>query len=287
MLSKLGVFAMKNKLLLLVIDGVPWRNWRSLFGNLEAWVDSKEAQVWKIRAPLPSTSASCYASIHTGVDPVIHGSTGNDNVFRIDMPDIFSQTRKAGGITAAVSHSFWSEFFNRSPFVPINDIEYDEPTSDSINHGRFHSMTGYGLVNQMTPSDADLFATLGMLINRFNINYGLLHTCTLDSMGHRFKHSCEEMDDACFLLDAQLAPFIKLWRSLGYEIIVTADHGQSDRGHHGGRGEDQQDAALYYFGQGAGPASDVLLSLTQIAPTVLSRLGVRIPESMSQESFLM
>jgi len=278
---------MNNKLLLLIIDGVPWRNWRSLFGNLEAWVDSKQAQVWKIRAPLPSTSASCYASIHTGVAPVVHGSTGNDHVYRLDLPDIFSQTRKAGGITAAVAHSFWSEFFNRSPFDPINDIEYDEPESTSINHGRFHSMQGYGMKNQMTPSDADLFATLSMLIQRYSINYGILHTCTLDSMGHRFKHECEEMDDACFLLDAQLAPFIQRWRSAGYEIIVTADHGQSARGHHGGRGEDQQDAALYYFGDGKGPAEDSLLIIEQIAPTVLTRLGVSVPETMCGKSFLL
>jgi len=277
---------MNNKLLLLIIDGVPWRNWRSLFGNLEAWVDSKDAQVWKIRAPLPSTSASCYASIHTGVLPVIHGSTGNDNVFRINLPDIFSEIRKAGGVTAAVTHSFWSEFFNRSPFNPINDIEYDEPASMSINHGRFHSMTGYGMNNQMTPCDADLFATLSMLIERYNVDYGILHTCTLDSMGHRFKHNCEEMDDACFLLDAQLAPFIQRWRNDGYEIIVTADHGQSDRGHHGGRGEDQQDAALYYFGKGIGPADNTLLNITQIAPTVLNRLGIAAPKSMPEGSFL-
>ncbi len=277
---------MDSKILLLVIDGVPWRNWRRLFGNLEAWVDSKDASVWKIRAPLPSTSASCYASIHTGVPPVVHGSTGNDDVFKLSQPDIFSEVRKAGGVTGAVTHSFWSEFFNRAPFNPITDLEYDEPESSSINHGRFHSMTGYGLINQMTPSDADLFATLTMLIERYAIDYGILHTCTLDSMGHRFKHECDEMDSACFLLDAQLAPYIKRWKNAGYEIIVTADHGQSDRGHHGGRGEDQQDTALYYFGSAMGPSDDTLLKITQIAPSILSRMGVAIPDSMKEQSFL-
>ncbi len=277
---------MKAKLLLLIIDGVPWRNWRSLFGNLEAWVDSNDATVWKIRAPLPSTSASCYASIHTGVTPVVHGCTGNDQIFRINMPDLFSEIRREGGVTAAVTHSFWSAFFNRAPFDPIHDIEYDEPDSNSINHGRFHTMTGYGLKNQMTPCDADLFATLSLLINRYKIDYGILHTCTLDSMGHRFKHECEEMDDACFTLDAQLAPYIQRWRNAGYEIIITADHGQSARGHHGGRGEDQQDAALYYFGNGRATDNDKLLRITQIAPTVLQRIGVPIPSSMTDATFL-
>ena len=247
---------MDNKLLLIILDGVPWRNFRRLFGNLEGWVDSGDARVWKLRAVLPSISASCYASIHTGVAPAIHGSTGNANVFRLKEKDVFSQVREAGGVTGAVAHSYWSSFFNRHPFDYVRDIEYDEPESKTINHGRFHTMTGYGKDNQMTPSDVDLFGTLTNLCLRFGLDYGMLHTCTLDSMGHRYFHDCQEMDHACFVMDEMLAPFITRWRDLGYEVIVTADHGQDERGHHGGRGALQQETALYYFGEADGPDHD-------------------------------
>ncbi|WP_300032263.1 alkaline phosphatase family protein [uncultured Roseobacter sp.] len=277
---------MDRKLLLIIIDGVPWRNWRRLFGNLEGWADTGEARVWKIRSVLPSISASCYASIHTGVTPAEHGCTGNGNVFRLSQPDVFSQVRQAGGITGAVAHSFWSEFFNRAPFDFVRDVEYDEPGSDTICHGRFHSMTGYNLTNQMTPSDVDLFATLTMLCNRFELNYGMLHSCTLDCMGHRFFHDCQEMDHACAVMDEMLAPFIHRWRAAGYEIIVTADHGQDDRGHHGGRDPLQQDAALYYFGPAEGPAPDTVIDQLQLAPTILHRLGAPVPDTMKAGSFL-
>ena len=277
---------MTNKLLRIILDGVPWRNWRRLFGNLEGWVDSGAARVWKHRAVLPSISASCYASIHTGVPPQVHGCTGNGNVFRLSQPDIFSEVRKAGGVTGAVAHSFWSQFFNRHPFDYVRDIEYDEPDSATINHGRFHSMTGYGKANQMTPSDVDLFATLTSLCARFGLTYGMLHTCTLDSMGHRFFHDSEEMDHACFVMDEMLAPFIPQWRAMGYEVIVTADHGQDARGHHGGRGELQQDAALYYFGAAEGPAEDMVIDQLQLAPTILGRLGVPVPGTMQATPFL-
>ena len=60
---------MKNKVLLIILDGQPWRNARRLNGNLEGWVHSGAARVWKMRSVLPSTSACCYASIHTGVTP--------------------------------------------------------------------------------------------------------------------------------------------------------------------------------------------------------------------------
>ncbi len=277
--------ALNTKLLLIILDGVPWRNWRRLFGNLEGWVQSGDARVWKMRSVLPSTSACCYASIHTGTPPQIHGILSNENRFRVEQPDLFSEISKAGGKTGAVTHSYWSEFFNRYPFDLVEDMEYDEP-GGPITHGRFHTMTGYNGTNQMTPSDVDLFATLTMLTRRHGIDYGILHTCTLDSMGHRFGHDCTEMDHACYAMDGMLAAFLPKWREAGYEVIVTADHGQTDRGHHGGREDDQQDFALYYFGRGKGPDDTALLDQLQLAPTVLNLLGLAAPASMKAKPFL-
>lgn len=277
---------MDRKLLLIILDGVPLRNWTRLFGNLEGWVQDGTAQKWRMSSVLPSISASCYASIHTGVTPQEHGCTGNGNVFRIKQPDIFAQVRKAGGVTGAVTHSFWSEFFNRHPFDYVRDVEYDEPDSKTINHGRFHTMTGYSAANQMTPCDLDLFASLTNLCLRFGLDYGILHTCTLDSMGHRFQHESHEMDHACFVMDEMLAPFIPKWRQMGYEVIVTADHGQDARGHHGGHDPLQQEFALYYFGEAKGPDADTHLHQLQLAPTILKRLGAEIPPTMKADPFL-
>lgn len=277
---------MARKVLLLIIDGVPYRNWTRLFGNLEGWVQSGDARRWKMTSVLPSTSASCYASIHTGVTPQTHGVTGNDNIFRVKQPDIFGQLRKKGYVTGAVTHSFWSEFFNRAPFDPVRDIEYDEPDSATINHGRFHTMTGYGLINQMTPSDADLFATLTMLCHRFSLDYGILHTCTLDSMGHRFFHDCQEMDHACFVMDEMLARWVPKWREMGYDLIITADHGQDARGHHGGHDPLQQEFALYYFGDANYCGGAEMLSQLQLAPTVLNLMGAELPPTMQHSPFL-
>jgi predicted AlkP superfamily pyrophosphatase or phosphodiesterase len=276
---------LSSKLLLIILDGLPWRNWRRFMGNLEGWVQSGEARVWKMRSVLPSTSACCYASIHTGVPPQVHGVLSNEIRFRVSQPDVFSEVTKAGGRTGAVTHSYWSEFFNRAPFDLVRDIECDEP-GGPITHGRFHTMTGYNHKNQMTPSDVDLFATLTMLTARFGIDYGILHTCTLDSMGHRFGHDCGEMDNALFAMDSMLAAFLPQWRKAGYEVVVTADHGQTDRGHHGGRDEEMQDFALYYFGAGKGPSEDTLLDQLQLAPTILTRLGVAVPATMMAKPFL-
>jgi predicted AlkP superfamily pyrophosphatase or phosphodiesterase len=105
-------------------------------------------------------------------------------------------------------------------------------------------------------------------------------------MGHRFFHDCEAMDHACYAMDATLAPFIARWRKAGYEVIVTADHGQDARGHHGGTGEDQRDFALYYFGESALPPPDVVLDQLALAPSILTRMAVPVPASMTAVPFL-
>ena len=46
-------------------------------------------------------------------------------------------------------------------------------------------------------------------------------------------------------MDAQLAAFLPRWRNAGYEVIVTADHGQSARGHRGGHDDEDAPLALY------------------------------------------
>jgi predicted AlkP superfamily pyrophosphatase or phosphodiesterase len=94
------------------------------------------------------------------------------------------------------------------------------------------------------------------------------------------------MDKALCLVDAQLAAFLPRWREAGYEVIVTADHGQTGRGHHGGHDEEQQDFALYYFGPASGPEPHALLDQLQLAPSVLKRLGVEAPETMKAAPFL-
>ena len=68
-------------------------------------------------------------------------------------------------------------------------------------------------------------------------------------------------------------------------MIVTADHGQDARGHHGGTGEAQQDFAFYYFGDSEMPGKDVVLDQLALAPSILTRLGVPVPPSMKAAPF--
>jgi len=121
--------------------------------------------------------------------------------------------------TGAVTRSYWSELFNRAPWDSVRDIEYVDP-DDPISHGQFHTMAGVSIFNHATPSDADLYATLSMLVQPHQIDYGIYHSCTLDSMGHRVGHDCAAMDTACIRMEVALAHFLPLWQAVP---ILCAD----------------------------------------------------------------
>ncbi len=106
-------------------------------------------------------------------------------------------------------------------------------------------MTGYGLINQMTPSDADLFATLTMLCHRFSLIMEFYTRAHWTAWPTVF-HDCQEMDHACFVMDEMLARWVPKWREMGYDLIITADHGQDARGHHGGHDPLQQEFCITF-----------------------------------------
>ena len=202
--------------------------------------------MWQGHAVLPSVSGPCYASIHTGLTPQDHGVTSNYHEGKLEDADIFSAVRAAGGTTAAIAHSFFSDYFQASPFDPMRDMEVDD-IHRPIQHARFYTMAGANKAQPATPSDIDLFWQMSLLIERHQPDYFLFHSCTLDSLGHNYGFDSIQIDKNCYTIDAALGDFIPRWQAQGYDVIITADHGQSARGHHGGTEAIMRDIPIYYF----------------------------------------
>ena len=239
--------------------------------------------MWQGQAVLPSVSGPCYASIHTELTPQDHGVTSNYHEGKLEDADIFSAVRAAGGTTAAIAHSFFSDYFQASPFDPMRDMEVDD-IHRPIQHARFYTMAGANKAQPATPSDIDLFWQMSLLIERHQPDYFLFHSCTLDSLSHNYGFNSIQIDKNCYTIDAALGDFIPRWQAQGYDVIITADHGQSARGHHGGTEAIMRDITIYYFANPnhaiQGPPPDYVISQTAIAPSILQRMGITIPESM-------
>ena len=81
-----------------------------------------------------------------------------------------------------------------------------------------------------------------------------------------------------------LANLIPEWMELGYNIIVTGDHGMNADRMHGGTTPDVREVPFFIIRPqeaGVGDTGETFSQL-QIAPTVCKLLGVPIPKTMKQ-----
>ncbi len=275
---------MSNKVILVIMDGVGYDTALSQCGYLEGMVELGRAHRWKMRTALPTISAAMYETIHTGLSPLDHGVSGNEALRRSNVPNVFDQLHQAGHSTAAVAHSYFHTLYN-GPYNPVEHVEVEDETK-AIQYGRFYSMEGYSAANICAPAEIDLCAQATRLIRRHTPDYVLLHSSSVDSLGHKYTADSAQYRIQTWHIDNALARTIPIWLESGYEVLVTADHGMNADGHHGGNEEIMRHVPFYYFGAAEVPAKDQVLDQLAIAPTVLSRIGVGIPESMKQKPLL-
>jgi predicted AlkP superfamily pyrophosphatase or phosphodiesterase len=180
---------------------------------------------------------------------------------------------RAGRSTAAAAYYWFSELYNRSPYNHIDDREVDDD-SLLIQHGRFYFKDEY--------PDVELFVTAAMLVRKFSPDYLLLHPMGMDYTGETFGSDSSQYRNQAVLQDAWLSTLLLEWMQLGYNILLTGDHGINADKQHGGATPDVREVPLFLIRpetQGLGDTGEVL-SMLQIAPTVCRLLNVPVPGTM-------
>ena len=269
----------EEKVILVLVDAVGFEAARQSFGTIESLVEFELARRWCMRSVLPSLSAPVYETLHTGTPPHIHGIRSNDRVTLSKGPHVFGLLRQAGRPTGAVAHYFFSELYNKTPYEPLRDMEVDDPALD-IRHGRFYSEQGYSKANLNLPSNLDLFTRATLMIRRHHPDYLLIHSFAPDSVGHIYGADSKEYRDEVWSIDNAMAEVIHLWREEGYRILVTADHGQTADGRHGGTTDAERLVPFYDIGNPEGGVAEGIVDQLSVAPTILSILGLRPPPEM-------
>jgi predicted AlkP superfamily pyrophosphatase or phosphodiesterase len=262
-----------SKVILILSDGLRYDTAAASMGYLGHLVEAKLASLYKVTGELPSISRPMYETIHTGLPASSHGIVSNQVVRTSTKPNIFHLARAAGRITAAAAYYWISELYNRSPYDPIEDREVDKDTL-SIQHGRFYTQDEF--------PDVDLFATAGMLVRKFNPDYLLVHPMGMDNTGEIYGANSKEYRSHAIRQDRWLATYLTEWMGLGYNIMVTADHGINADGQHGGTTPDVREVPLYLIRPRLTGLGDVPtpVSQLQIAPTICKLLELEIPETM-------
>jgi predicted AlkP superfamily pyrophosphatase or phosphodiesterase len=176
-------------------------------------------------------------------------------------------------MTAAAAHYWFSELYNRVPYDRLDDREVDDE-SLLIQHGRFYTEDDY--------PDIELFVTAGMLVRRFKPDYLLVHPMGMDFLGEKYGADSSQYRSQATLQDTYLSALIAEWTQLGYNILVTGDHGINTDRLHGGTTPEVREVPLYLIRSGVPGSGDTaeVISQLQIAPSLCKLLGVDIPESM-------
>ena len=274
-----------NKVILVIIDGAGYSACRKECGYLEGLVELGKASCWKMQTALPSISAPLYETIHTGLSPIEHGIACNEALRPTKFPNVFSATVEAGLKTAAVGHSYFFTLYSGYAYDKLRHVEFNDDNS-SVQRGRFYSMEAYSKMNICAPAEIDLCAQTLLLIDDHQPDYLMLHTSSVDSIGHAYGGTSREYHRQIYQVDVALSRTIPLWLEMGYEVMVTADHGINEEAHHGGTEDIVRDVPFYYIGGAKKPSNEVVLDQCAIAPTILNRMGVSIPKTMRLPAFL-
>ncbi len=273
-----------SKVCLIIMDGLGYRTCVEECGYLESAVEAGAARRWKMHSCLPTISAPLYETLHTGVPPQVHGLFSNESLRPSPCDNVFSSLKNAGKTAGVVAHSYFHTLYGGSAYDPFIHCELDDPAAP-IPYARYYSMEGYRPENACVPAEIDLCAQLWRLADKYSPNYLLMHSCSIDTLGHWFTSDSSEYRIQAFKVDSALSQLIPKLRGAGYDVLVTADHGMNTDGHHGGNQAVLREVPFYYFGDRKGPDEGELLDQCGVAPTILSLAGVAAPASMPHRSF--
>ena len=194
-----------------------------------------------------SVSRPVYTALSTGLDADRAGVRGNDDPGPIAAESVWEVAREAGLVVTGVSElKWWQELF---------------------------------------PTGFDAYDVLDRSVNYFaSVQAGdlqLIHTLYIDEAGHDAGAASPRYAEAVARADRELEVFlagVDLRRDL---VVVTADHGHSLRGGHGGQQERIARVLTCYAGVGVrhDPAPGPLRTTT-IAPSLALLLGLRFPANM-------
>lgn len=267
---------MKSRVILVILDGLRFDVAQTSMGYLSHLVEYQQASLYKVQAELPTLSRPLYEVLLTGTPVSLNGITANDVVRLSTQTSLFHLATQQGLTTAAAAYSWFSELYNRSPFLSSRDRQQHNSTFP-IQHGIFYWQDSY--------PDSHLLADAEVLRRDWDPDFLLVHPMGIDDAGHRYGSDSQDYRGQAIAMDSLLSHYIPSWREAGYQIVITADHGMNSDGQHGGTLPDVRDVPLVGIGREFTPGIYLeTVSQLAIAPLICQMLGLSPPPAMHSVS---
>ena len=244
--------ALVQRVVLVIVDGLREDVSRSSMPTLNT-LRGYGSDV-SITVPQPSLSYPNWTTILAGASPVISGVTTNGRRSREPAPTLVDIARAAGQKVVVVGPTDFETLFG---ITPGPDVSL-----------RLWPKTGY-LTSQLVDDALRLSkeSSSGLVV---------VHLPDLDEAGHRFGGGSAVYRDLASRIDVDVARLVAGLQGDGTAFVITADHGQTDSGGHGGWEPQALNVPAVFAGSGIG-LSKGTGDLQQIAPTVSVLLGLNDP----------
>ncbi|ALC87760.1 nucleotide pyrophosphatase [Bacillus sp. FJAT-22090] len=263
---------LNNRVVLIVVDALRYDTACTHMGYMQHLVERGAAARYEVCSEVPSLSRPLYETILTGTPPIIHGVTSNRTVRLSNQTSLFHLAKSSGKTTAAAAYYWVSELYNHAPFRHFEDrIQLD--TEFPIENGLFYFEDHY--------PDSHLFTEAAWLINQKKPDFLYIHPMNVDDDGHKFTADSKEYRNRVLAVDALLSVFIPKCLEQGYEVIVTADHGMTSDGNHGGNTIEDRHVPMFVLSkQVRAGLNEGIVSQLQVAPLVCHLLNIKPSEEM-------
>lgn len=245
---------MKNKVILISIDGMRPDGLRACGNPYVSELEKLCAYTYSARSVYPSVTFPCHFSMTHSVAPERHGILTNTYVPEVrPVCGIFEKIRACGGISAM--------FYGW------------EPLRDIVRPGSLKFAT-YVNAYMKESSDTALTDEAISVIGEHKPDFAFLYMVETDEKGgHDNGWMSEEYLRRISIAISNVKRVIEIFGE-EYSVIIMADHGGHDRSHGTDMPEDMT-IPLFFFGKefARGEIKEEL-SLLDIAPTIISVMGL-------------
>ncbi|MCP4140593.1 MAG: sulfatase-like hydrolase/transferase [Chloroflexi bacterium] len=207
----------------------------------------------------PSYSAPGYSVIGTGAWPYLSDGPAM-NLDYEEIPtwtqdNIFSAAHRAG-LKTAISGYYWFE-----KLVPQNDVDASFYTPE-----------------EDTAADRAVLDAAAPWLKSDDYQFILIHLDQVDYAGHHEGGPQDpRWDEAAKRVDDHIREIVSLLDLELDTVVITSDHGQIDKGGHGGHEEIVLREPLVLAGAGIIPGQYPDTEMVDLAPTLATLLGANIP----------
>ena len=267
----------KNKVILILCDGMRADTAFKEFGYVNSLCNNSNIGLRSVSTvDNPSVSRTNYETLHTGVPALIHGVTSNLIPGKSKMErNTFKELSQNQKITAVVGSTWFYDLYGKDQYLYIKHKELNKEDGEAITYGRFFSDDVPDAVDENSEGLAHTFQNADYLIYKHHPDYLLIHVMTPDDTGHA-KGIGKDYANAVNNIDNVFGATLPRWLEMGYDIIITSDHGMDANHNHGGSKCDEMKAPFYVLSKKGWKPEIKGMHHIDVTPLIVERI---LPQS--------